>query len=47
MLLLSVVTSFLSDIEELGVVGAVLICGIGSVRDEVVFSCDVGGCHHH
>jgi len=46
MLLLSVVASFLSDIEELGVVDAVFIHGVGSIGDEVVLSCDVGGVGH-
>ena len=43
MLLLSAIASFLSDIEELGVADAVFVHGVGSIRDEVIFSCDVGG----
>ena len=42
-LFLRAVTSFLSNVEELGVSGMVLIGGVGSVRDGVLFSCDVGG----
>jgi len=45
-LLLSAVASFLSDSEKLGIADAVFICGVGPIRGEVAFSCDVGGARH-
>jgi len=36
----------LRGFEELGVVDAIFIGGIGSIRDEVFFGCDMGGAGH-
>jgi len=42
-LFLRAVASVLSDGEEFRVAGAVLIGGVGPVRDRISLSCDVGG----
>ena len=46
MLLFIVVANVLRDTEEVRVAETVLIGGVGSVRDGVSFSCDVGGVGH-
>jgi len=45
-LFFAVVANVLSDCEELGMAEAVLIGGIGPIRDGVLFSRDVRGAGH-
>jgi len=46
MLLSAQIVSSLQGLEEFGVVDAILVGGIGSIRDEIFFGCDVGRAGH-